>query len=201
MTAKNKIYYTVFIGLLVTSIAVHTIQYRNIESLHSDLTLCRENEGREIAKNFDLQQALPTLFKNDHHKIDETIKVKSEQGDSITLSSLSKRGTVIYRFFSTSCFSCIMEMATLANKIDSLYPGKSIVFISDIKEDEQMKKMKDILNIHQQVYRTESLGLPIEQAKIPYLFILTTDNEVRLPYTPQLQTPELTHLYFSTINF
>lgn len=98
-----------------------------------------------------------------------------------------------------------MEMATLANKIDSLYPGKSIVisfiFISDIKEDEQMKKMKDILNIHQQVYRTESLGLPIEQAKIPYLSILTTDNEVRLPYTPQLQTPELTHLYFSTINF
>lgn len=61
------------------------------------------------------------------------------------------------------------------------------------------KVLKLNYNIDYEVYSIKTLGLPIEQSNVPFLFLLNPDMTVELIFAPIKELPDLTKNYFNML--
>lgn len=119
--------------------------------------------------------------------------------DNIQLKDIvAKSPVLVFRFSIFSCSACVnFTLDRLKNYFVDFETNGKIVLIYD---DENMRVSDAMFG--KMPYATQNrniLGLPLEKANIPFLFILDEEMKTKQFFVPEKEMPELTDRYLSVI--
>lgn len=133
-------------------------------------------------------------------KLDPEIVLYTKERDSIKLSELERKEyTLVLRYSTQSCSTCVEDILTKMKDFEKHYPSIDILLLTTYRIQIDENSFKRICNIFPRVYNVFSLGIPLEEEIVPYLFVLDKDLRVIDAFIPDKELPELTNRYLQNI--
>lgn len=106
---------------------------------------------------------------------------------------------LVFYYSDLNCNSCVESIvAEIENFRDSIGID-NIIYISDYKRTRDMQIFKRINQIKSEIFNISSLNIPMDQAHVPFLFVLGKDNEVRSVYVPNKEDLNNLKSYLSIV--
>jgi hypothetical protein len=169
-----------------------------------------QRQKQELEQNISKKDFLYLLLKDDQQRILEnercilnpSLSLVNLKNDTISMSNLQlEKGKYLVLFFSAEHCSdcvdyCLTQIKTLLqeNEIDKLLLFASKYKLRDLYVYARSNKFPDSV-----FYNIDSLRIPIEQIKQPFMFILDDELTVSHFFIPRKEIPEQTNQYFKTI--
>lgn len=135
---------------------------------------------------------------NSGKKVNENLELVSENGQKTTLKELTlERPVMIFKYFQESCHSCIESEFRIMKEVFSKEELKKIIILTTEKEAFKLNLIKRMNQINNSFYSiiNEDKGLPIDEMRVPYMFVLNESYYVESLFIPvKLNTaPSITY--------
>lgn len=132
---------------------------------------------------------------------DKSQLVINPKNDTIHLAKLldnSDKTTLIIRFSSYSCSSCINYLLSkITPAIENLDIGNCLIIIANVFVGDLHVMQKDYKNI--KLYKSDSLVTDFDMALTPYLFFIDRNNVIQDFYIPRKEVPDDMETYLRHI--
>jgi hypothetical protein len=132
----------------------------------------------------------------------EEILVADSDGKELFLQKVIEKPVLVLRYFDVNCTSCYeISLGCFKDFSSSFRPGQAI-FLADYKNLRDLYHFFRSLGFKCNYYNTNGakINLPIEDAKVPYAFIIDKDFHVNNVFVIDNRRPELFKSYLISIN-
>lgn len=185
--------------LLLINISLLFFFYRINNGYNKERSLLTEKVNKLSYENLSLQDNI-ILSQQGNCKLDPEIVLYTKERDSIKLSELERKEyTLVLRYSTQSCSTCVEDILTKMKDFEKHYPSIDILLLTTYRIQIDENSFKRICNIFPRVYNVFSLGIPLEEEIVPYLFVLDKDLRVIDAFIPDKELPELTNRYLQNI--
>lgn len=185
--------------LLLINISLLFFFYRINNGYNKERSLLTEKVNKLSYENLSLQDNI-ILSQQGNCKLDPEIVLYTKERDSIKLSELERKEyTLVLRYSTQSCSTCVEDILTKMKDFEKHYPSIDILLLTTYRIQIDENSFKRICNIFPRVYNVFSLGIPLEEEIVPYLFVLDKDLRVIDAFIPDRELPELTNRYLQNI--
>lgn len=185
--------------LLLINISLLFFFYRINNGYNKERSLLTEKVNKLSYENLSLQDNI-ILSQQGNCKLDPEIVLYTKERDSIKLSELGRKEyTLVLRYSTQSCSTCVEDILTKMKDFEKHYPSIDILLLTTYRIQIDENSFKRICNIFPRVYNVFSLGIPLEEEIVPYLFVLDKDLRVIDAFIPDRELPELTNRYLQNI--
>jgi len=165
----------------------------------------QEIEQEFLQKDFlfsNLKDDLQNILKNEGCKIDTSIVLVNLKNDTISMGRLNlKKAKYLCLFFSAEyCSDCVNYCLTQMKTLLSDNKNTEMLFFAS---KYQLRDLYVFARSNQfpntAFFCTESLKIPIEQSKEPFMFVLDEQLSVSHFFIPRKEMPELTQRYLKIV--
>lgn len=185
--------------LLLINISLLFFFYRINNGYNKERSLLTEKVNKLSYENLSLQDNI-ILSQQGNCKLDPEIVLYTKERDSIKLSELERKEyTLVLRYSTQSCSTCVEDILTKMKDFEKHYPSIDILLLTTYRIQIDENSFKRICNIFPRVYNVFSLGIPLKEEIVPYLFVLDKDLRVIDAFIPDKELPELTNRYLQNI--
>ena len=120
--------------------------------------------------------------------------------DSIHLSEIKRKEyTLVLRYSTQCCSTCVEDILRKMRKFEEQYPDIDILLFTTYRVQIEKKDFQRICRFFPKVYNVFSLGIPLDEEVVPYLFVLDRGMRVIDTFIPDKDLPKLTNRYFERI--
>ncbi len=130
----------------------------------------------------------------------DSMSISGDCGNSKELEKIIDSDKIIFRFFQSSCTSCITK------ELDKLYllsreiGSNKIVLLTDyLNKDIRWYLIENKINFEVYQTRNASLGLEFEKYQIPYIFICSPNLKIKLPFVLSSKSSEYSDHFYKSI--
>jgi thiol-disulfide isomerase/thioredoxin len=132
--------------------------------------------------------------------LSESEKICIKRSNVEHLTEIVDRPTVVFRFFSSNCGSCITTQLEILNKFSKKFGKKKVILLPDHLNNQirdYLIKEKIIIGI----YETDdvNLGFDFDKQKIPYLFLCNKDMDINISFILDNNLKEYSDFFFSAV--
>lgn len=190
--------YGIFI-LLVLNILLLVVFYSINNGYSKERSLLTEKVNKLSYENMSLQDNT-ILSKQGSCQLDPQMLLYTKDGDSIRLSEIQRKEyTLVLRYSTQCCSTCVEDILQKMTKMEKQYPNVDILLLTTYRIQIEKKDFKCICRIFPKVYNVFSLGIPLEEEIVPYLFVLDKEMRVIDTFIPDKELPKLTSRYFKRV--
>ena len=143
-------------------------------------SLLTEKVNKLFYENISLQDNI-ILSKQGYCQLDPEMLLYTKDRDSIHLSEIKRKEyTLVLRYSTQCCSTCVEDILRKMRKFEEQY-------------------FQRICRFFPKVYNVFSLGIPLDEEVVPYLFVLDRGMRVIDTFIPDKDLPKLTNRYFERI--
>ena len=162
-------------------------------SAQYDLRSSLQYDLSELSKYDTLQ------FGSEDRMVSSDLQLRDLGGNLTTLGSLISSGPkLVFRYSELNCNVCYQKVLDeLSGLIKKIGP-ENILIITSYSNQRELYNFMRINNITKNVFNIGSatLGLPVDDYDVPYLFVLDRSLKTKLLFIPFKQNPVMTKKYF-----
>ena len=148
-------------------------------------SLLTEKVNKLFYENISLQDNI-ILSKQGYCQLDPEMLLYTKDRDSIHLSEIKRKEyTLVLRYSTQCCSTCVEDILRKMRKFEEQYPDIDILLFTTYR-----------VQIEKNVF---SLGIPLDEEVVPYLFVLDRGMRVIDTFIPDKDLPKLTNRYFERI--
>ena len=119
--------------------------------------------------------------------------------DNIILSKQGYCHTLVLRYSTQCCSTCVEDILRKMRKFEEQYPDIDILLFTTYRVQIEKKDFQRICRFFPKVYNVFSLGIPLDEEVVTYLFVLDRGMRVIDTFIPDKDLPKLTNRYFERI--
>lgn len=185
--------------LLVLNVLLLIVFYFISNGHDKERNLLTEKVNKLSYENMSLQDNT-ILSKQGSCQLDPQMLLYTKDGDSIRLSEIQRKEyTLVLRYSTQCCSTCVEDILQKMIKMEKQYPNVDILLLTTYRIQIEKKDFKRICRIFPKVYNVFSLGIPLEEEIVPYLFVLDKEMRVIDTFIPDKELPKLTSRYFKKV--
>lgn len=185
--------------LLVLNVLLLIVFYFISNGHDKEGNLLTEKVNKLSYENMSLQDNT-ILSKQGSCQLDPQMLLYTKDGDSIRLSEIQRKEyTLVLRYSTQCCSTCVEDILQKMIKMEKQYPNVDILLLTTYRIQIEKKDFKRICRIFPKVYNVFSLGIPLEEEIVPYLFVLDKEMRVIDTFIPDKELPKLTSRYFKKV--
>jgi len=194
---KNRMVISfLLIGLFVSLSFVYVLLARNKRLNKENRSLQRQYEVVDNAL-FRMEEMQKTYLQYENMKKIDDIDLKTETDSILKLSSLfNKEKKIVVRISNSACVSCIQDFCAV---LFQYFSGSDIIYISDYESAKELFFMKQLLGIENQIYRVESLKLPVDKENKFYVFVADKNLSIEKFFLPHYGQKEIMTYYLDLL--
>lgn len=190
--------YCTFI-LLLLNISLLIVFYNVNNGYSKDRSLLTEKVNKLSYEKLSLQDNA-ILSKQGSCKLDPEILLYTKERDSIRLYEIERKEyTLVLRYSTQCCSTCVEDILTKMKDFEKHYPNIDVLLLTTYRIEIEKDIFKKICRTFPNVYNVFSLGIPLEEEIVPYLFVLDKDLRVIDTFIPDKDMPELTNRYLKRV--
>jgi len=128
---------------------------------------------------------------------DPSVYIGKDSQKSISLSEIVEKPTLVFRFSGEECNVCIeFVVKELKRTFPDFAKNDRIILLGSgvnarLKENYYGKPVTNL--------SFDDLGLPFEQYRTPFLFIIDNDKKCKMMFVPDKSFPNVTRFYLETV--
>ena len=162
-------------------------------------SLLTEKVNKLFYENISLQDNI-ILSKQGYCQLDHEMLLYTKDRDSIHLSEIKRKEyTLVLRYSTQCCSTCVEDILRKMRKFEEQYPDIDILLFTTYRVQIEKKDFQRICRFFPKVYNVFSLGIPLDEEVVPYLFVLDRGMRVIDTFIPDKDLPKLTNRYFERI--
>lgn len=185
--------------LLVLNVLLLIVFYFISNGHDKERSLLTEKVNKLSYENMSLQDNT-ILSKQGSCRLNPQTLLYTKDGDSIRLSEIQRKEyTLVLRYSTQCCSTCVEDILQKMTKMEKQYPNVDILLLTTYRIQIEKKDFKRICRIFPKVYNVFSLGIPLEEEIVPYLFVLDKEMRVIDTFIPDKELPKLTSRYFKKV--
>ena len=163
------------------------VKFRNVEYPTDFISQRMAYDYREIVK-YDQPRLLS-----------DTLCIVDSEGKYWSLDSISQAKTLVIRYSSLNCNSCVdtlMHYAKLYS--DSVSNGRIGVF-ADYENDRDFHLLSRLNKSKVGIFQVKERMLSLDDKGVPYMFVVNTDKTFSHLYIPHKEFPSLIRWYYDIV--
>lgn len=198
---KNDIFKIAIVSILILCnifCLLLLIRERQIHDSKISILIDKVSEEKIISELINEDRFL--AFQNEGYTISKKLEIINQNGDKIDFASyMSERQYLIFRYSFLNCQPCVDEVLRLLKMSMNEVDSSQILIFSNYQLLNDLKKFRRINKIFDEVYKVDSLNLPIDKLNIPYFFVLGKNMQVSHIFIPQKESPKTTERYLNMV--
>ncbi len=189
MKIKNNAIFISILLLLFFS-TIYCVFFENLYEAEEDLD---NVEYYEIRKMF-----YEASLENDMYPLNDcNLYIGIDSTQIYDLNELIYDNTLVFRFSGYSCDACINFIVDKLKYHFTDFSSNNRIILMSSELNPKFKQNfygKSTIN-----FLDNNLGMPIEQKKVPYLFVVNKNKEANMVFIPDTMFPELVDLYLENV--
>jgi len=163
-------------------------KYHRLDSTASDfVSQMMAYDYREIIK-YDQQRILP-----------DTLDIEDSECKSWSLDSISRAKTLVIRYSSLNCNSCVDTLMHYARIFADSVPDGRICVFADYENDRDFHLLSRLNKSKVSILQVKDRLLSLDDKGVPYMFVVNQDKSVSHLFIPHKEYPNLIRWYYSVV--
>lgn len=190
----------ILVGLNISTF----LKLRSIQSKANKLQFSQENTTSKFKtsnKNTVIRNALET--QSELQPLSErTPLISSTAEDTITLETLvGSSPKLVFHYSELNCMQCVDQEVGKIKKLAQKIGRENILIVATYDNIRDLFLFKRVNNLELPVYKLpdEGIGLPLEKANVPFLFIIDEEFKSKLVFVPEKTLPAMSEKYYGII--
>lgn len=165
----------------------------------------KEQNISYLSKNFEDKISSVLMYLEidnlelDNFKLVQSYLINDAEDDFQEITQIINSDKIIFRFFQTSCSSCITQELDRLQMFSKKVPTSGIILLTDyLNKDIRWYLINNRINFKVYETREADLGVSFDKNQIPYIFLCGPNLKIELPYILTSKTMEYSeHFYRS----
>ena len=176
--------------------------------LGSFLSVHPDKNGRMSYNSYSLEKEILYLLReeqfellgNEGSVLDSNKIIYDVNNKEYTLSNVIKEGgRIIIRYSELNCNVCIDSLFSCIDNHLNKKEKQQIHILASYHNRNDLLIFKRINNLSYPIYRTDSLGISLENLNEPFIFVLNKDYSISHLFIPHKERPQDTRRYLNIV--